>query len=98
MTRSVLCAGCGAPLARPAATIALLVMGDEHIESYWFCAACDACTVRVACDHFHGEYEVWTRGPFERARGEDAVRRIAACPDPLEKYCKCPTHRDWLWH
>ena len=97
MEAAIACVNCGAPLGglqSRAAFISLMVMGDECIESYFLCPACDRYTVRVYHDRFLGdEDEIYSRGPFDRAEGDRLVALINTCPEPTSKYCDCEAHR-----
>ena len=73
--------------------ICLLALGDEHVESYFYCLACREYTVRVDLDHFMGDDETYFRGPLSQDHGDRILALIAACPDPSDKFCSCETHR-----
>ncbi len=94
------CAACGAdfgPGARPRAAIAIHVMGDEYVYAYWPCAACRQYSVSAYHDRFLGEDSRAVLPPVSEAVGDRAVALIRACPDPLDKYCECASHRA-LYH
>jgi len=74
--------------------ISLFVMGDEEIQSWFFCEACQVWTVEEYLDRFLGESSISFRGPIEREAGEKQVARIRECPDPADKWCECPVHRE----
>jgi hypothetical protein len=86
------CAACHRPLGKAEAAIAIFVMGDEYLYSYFACV-CGAYTVESYHDRFLGEDEVTVLGPFPRAVGEEAVALIRACPAPMDKHCDCASHR-----
>lgn len=95
------CIQCGREFDRqdadcPAAVIATEVMGDEYIESFFFCRACGVYTQEIYHDRFLGEDSVRTSGPLSKERGDALVALIRECPDPMDKKCTCPTHRRFL--
>lgn len=68
------------------------IMGDEYIETYFFCEACGVYTVEVYHDHFLGEDTVHLRGPLSKAEGDAAVALIGQCSEPWNKKCRCEAH------
>jgi hypothetical protein len=68
-------------------------MGDEYVYSYWLCAPCQQYTVRAYHDRFIGEGSVGVMGPFPKELGHRAVALIRACPQPLDKWCECASHK-----
>jgi hypothetical protein len=89
----VQCIACKAELGRkPRAAIAVLVAGDERIHSWFWCSRCGVYT----CEHFHdrfmGESDVHVFGPIDADEGERILALVAACPDPSDKFCSCPSH------
>ena len=95
------CSKCGREfdrkgLDRPAAVICGEVMGDEYIESYFFCAACGVYTQEVYHDRFLGEDSVGVHGPLPKAKGDEMVELIRQCPDPMDKKCNCDAHRRYF--
>jgi hypothetical protein len=88
----MICTGCGRSLGKAEAAIAIFVMGDEYLYSYFACG-CGACTVESYHDRFLGEDEVSVLGPFPREVGERAVALIRACPSPMDKLCDCRSHQ-----
>ncbi|MBM4345678.1 MAG: hypothetical protein FJ100_20080 [Deltaproteobacteria bacterium] len=96
MDSSAACLRCGlrfAPEARRAGGISVLVTGDEVIYSYWRCGACGWYSIEEYYDAFLGDSTVrW--GPVVRPEiGDRALRWIAQCPDPHDKWCECDAHR-----
>ncbi|HOD80444.1 MAG: hypothetical protein BWX88_01071 [Planctomycetes bacterium ADurb.Bin126] len=77
----------------PVAVIAQEVMGDEYIESFFFCQACGVYTQESYHDRFLGEDSVAIHGPIDKTRGDELVELIRQCPDPTNKKCKCPIHQ-----
>jgi hypothetical protein len=75
------------------AAIAIEVMGDEYIYSYWRCDACRQYTVEAYHDRFMGEDEVSFLPPVPEAVGDRGVELIRACPTPMDKWCDCASHR-----
>ena len=72
------------------------IMGDEYIESYFFCDHCGVYTVEVCHDRFLGEEEVSTRGPVSKADGDAKVELIKQCTEPWNKKCRCEAHRAYF--
>jgi hypothetical protein len=90
------CTGCQKILgdhSRRPGSLCLLAQGDERILSWWLCEACGVYTRREYVDSFHGDSEVHRYGPFSKEVGDADLQRVANCPTPDEKYCKCETHR-----
>jgi len=71
-------------------------MGDEYIESFFFCAACGVYTQQSYHDRFLGEESVNVYGPISKSDGDALVELIRTCPDPMDKKCTCPAHRRFL--
>lgn len=101
----VKCSQCGRQFDRKReegfiASISGGIMGDEYIDSYFYCDRCGVYTVEVYHDRFHGEDEVSVRGPVPKADGDERVELIKQCPQPWDKGCRCDAHRayfgDWL--
>ena len=95
------CAKCGREFDRrggdhPAAAMAGEVMGDEYIESFFFCAACGVYTQEIYHDRFLGDDSVTVSGPIDKARGDELVELIRRCPDPMNKKCECDAHRQYF--
>ena len=95
------CAACGRHFERcgadrPAALIAVEVSGDECTESFFFCASCGVYTQETHWEPFFGEESSQVSGPIDKARGDAIVASIRRCPDPTNKKCSCPTHREFL--
>ena len=72
------------------------VMGDEYIESYYFCKACGVYTVEVFHDRFCGEPSVSVQGPLAKAQGDAKVELIRQCSEPGSKRCRCPAHKEYF--
>ena len=72
------------------------VMGDEYIESYFFCERCQMYTVEIYHDRFSGEDSVATRGPVEREEAEEQIAIIRRCPEPDNKRCRCEAHMEYF--
>ena len=78
------------------ASIAGSIMGDEYIETYYFCRPCGVYTVEVYHDRFLGEDEVSVRGPVPREGGQAQIELIRQCSQPGDKNCRCPAHRKYF--
>ncbi len=72
------------------------IMGDEYIDSYYFCSRCQVYTVEVYHDRFLGEDDVSIRGPVPKEEGDAKVQLIGQCPEPWNKKCRCEAHRSYF--
>jgi hypothetical protein len=93
------CCLCGkefAPHGQPVASISGSIMGDEQVESYFFCGNCGVYTVEVYYDQFLNEDEVTLRGPVSKEEGDRKVALIRECPEPWDKKCRCPAHKEYF--
>ena len=91
------CSQCGGDLEQQGmpgrvASIAGSIMGDECIESYFFCGRCGVYTLEIYWDMFAGEESVSINGPIPKAEGDAAVELIRQCSAPWDKKCRCPAH------
>jgi hypothetical protein len=91
------CSQCGGELGQqgmpgPVASISGSIMGDECIESYYFCEQCGVYTVEIYWDMFSGEESASTNGPIPKERGDAAVELIRQCPRSWDKKCRCSAH------
>jgi len=78
------------------ASICGSIMGDETIETFYYCEACGVYSVEVYRDRFLGEDEVRARGPVPKAEGDAAVELIKQCAEPWNKKCRCAAHRSYF--
>jgi len=85
----------GAPDGRPA-SISGGIMGDEYIESYFYCSRCEVYTVEVCHDRFLGEEDVSVRGPISKEEGDAKIKLIRRCSEPWNKKCRCEAHREYF--
>ncbi len=95
------CAKCGKNLTRGdgggrIVSISGGIMGDEVIDSYYFCEGCGVYTIEVYHDRFLGEEEVSTQGPLSKEDGDEKIRLIGKCPEPWNKKCRCTAHRTYF--
>ncbi len=95
------CSQCGKEFDRhpgeePAASISGGIMGDEYIESFYFCNRCQVYTVEVVHDRFLGEEEVSSRGPVSKSEGDAKIALIRQCLQPWNKKCRCEAHRSYF--
>ena len=99
------CSQCGralttGPDGTTVASISGGVMGDEYIESWYFCDTCKVWTVEIYHDRFCGEDSISYRGPVPEAAGRQQVAIIRRCDEPWSKRCRCDAHHeyfgDWL--
>jgi len=95
------CSKCGKPLdegeqAGPVARICAGIMGDEYIESWYFCPDCQVYYLDNYRDRFSGEDSFSVQGPIAKAKGDAKVALIRQCPKPHSKRCRCPAHREYF--
>jgi len=92
------CAKCGADLGGFEDRVVFLcieVMGDEYVYSYWRCEACGYYTDESFRDSFTtGLHSSGGDFAISPERGAEIVARIRQCPDPGDKRCRCPVHRE----
>ncbi len=74
------------------ASIAGSIMGDEYIDSYYFCVACNVYTKEHNRDSFTGGESGSITGPIQKADGDFQVELIQQCSDPMDKKCRCEAH------
>ena len=72
------------------------IMGDECIESYYFCNECQVYTVEVYFDYFSGEEVSNIYGPMTREEGDAKVALIRQCQQPWNKKCRCTAHQTYF--
>lgn len=95
------CKQCGRALAGPdgsglVVSISGSIMGDECIESYYFCEACGCYTVEVYWDMFSGEEKISTQGPLSKSDGDAKISLIRGCSEPWNKKCRCNAHLSYF--
>ncbi len=95
------CAKCGREFdqyreEKPVASISGSIMGDEYIESYYFCEQCELYTVEIYHDRFLGEDEISVKGPVPKREGDVKVELIRQCPEPWNKKCRCEAHQSYF--
>jgi len=81
---------------RSTASISGSIMGDEYIESYYFCTRCGVYTVEVYHDRFLGEEGISARGPVPKTEGDTLVELIKQCDEPWNKKCRCKAHQSYF--
>ena len=101
MTEHIRCSQCGRTFDwkagdRPLASISGGIMGDEYIESYYFCTQCQVYTVEVYHDRFLGEEEISVRGPVPKTEGDALIELIKQCDEPWNKKCRCKAHQSYF--
>jgi len=72
------------------------IMGDESIESYYFCKDCGVYMVEVYNDNFTGVESVSTYGPLSKEKGDAKVELIKRCSRPWDKKCRCKAHKEYF--
>jgi hypothetical protein len=95
------CSQCGRAFDQQAmdlsvASISGSIMGDEYIESYYFCSHCEVYTVEIYHDRFLGDDEVFVRGPVPKTEGDAKVALIGQCSEPWNKKCRCNAHQSYF--
>jgi len=92
----VKCLACGSGSPESIGTICRLGQGNEEIYKLYRCTDCGNYLLDCYEDIFMSESSEpdphWTRGPFDKAKGELLTRLIKECPDPLDKFCSCAAH------
>lgn len=96
-SRMITCSKCGKEFEQKensgkVALIAGSLMGDECIETYYFCQTCGVYTVEVYWDMFSGEEKASVSGPISKEEGDAKVKLIKQCSRPWDKKCRCPAH------
>jgi hypothetical protein len=81
---------------KPVASISGSIMGDEYIESYYFCSQCGVYTVEVYHDRFLGDDDIFVRGPIPKQEGDAKVGLIRQCSEPWDKKCRCQAHQSYF--
>jgi hypothetical protein len=74
------------------ASISGSIMGDECVETYYYCDRCGVYTVEVFWDLFSGGESVSAHGPMEKEAGDAKVTLIKGCSEPYNKKCRCAAH------
>lgn len=97
----VKCSKCGQELddeksSHRLASISGSIMGDEYIETFYYCRECDVYTVEIYHDRFSGEDSVVLRGPVNKDEGDKQIRLIRQCKEPWDKKCRCRAHRAYF--
>jgi len=95
------CSNCGRDLGENGgkniiASISGSIMGDETIETFFFCPACGSYTLEIVHDRFCGETTSRTEGPYTRAEIEDRIALINQCDEPWNKKCRCDAHKKYF--
>ncbi len=98
---AILCSGCGRAFGGQGApgrvaSIAGSIMGDEYVDTYYFCDRCAVYTVEHYHDRFSGEEGASVSGPLPRASGDAKVAIIRRCSTPFDKTCRCQAHLDYF--
>ncbi|MDQ1354405.1 MAG: hypothetical protein QG657_4714 [Acidobacteriota bacterium] len=78
------------------ASISGSIMGDEYIETYYYCDQCGQYTVEVYHDRFLGEEDISIRGPLSKEEGDRQVELIKKCSEPWDKKCRCEAHKEYF--
>jgi hypothetical protein len=77
-------------------SIARLAQGNEENYSLYRCPGCSKyfldCVEYIFMSVSDEPEPRWTRGPFDKEKGELLARLITECPDPYDKYCSCAAH------
>ena len=88
------CSQCQGELGKTerVASISGNILGDECIESYYFCDQCGVYTDEIYWDLFSGGETVSINGPTTKADGDASVELIRQCSTPWNKKCRCSAH------
>jgi hypothetical protein len=78
------------------ASISTMQLGDEYTETYYRCPACDVYTIEQYDEPFMGEGHATLDGPVPRELGDSRISVIRRCPEPWNKSCDCPAHREYF--
>lgn len=78
------------------ASICGSIMGDEYIETYYYCDQCGQYSVEIYHDRFMGEEDISIRGPLSKAEGDEKIELIKKCPEPWDKKCRCDAHKEYF--
>ena len=78
------------------ASISGSIMGDECIESYYFCDECQLYTLEVYFDYFSGHDVSNIYGPITKKEGDAKVDLIRHCRQPWNKKCRCTAHQTYF--
>ena len=97
----VTCSKCGADPERVKsfariASISGSILGDEHIETLYYCQSCSCYTIEFFFDDFDGPGSAKVEGPITKERGDQLAALIARCGQPWDKKCRCPAHREYF--
>jgi hypothetical protein len=101
MSLSVSCQSCGATPDSPevfarVASISGSIMGNEHIESLYYCRRCGCYTLERYIDYFDGRESSSIEGPISQEKGDLMVAIISRCKTPYEKRCRCSAHLEYF--
>ncbi len=91
------CQSCNSDLGGAEARVGFIcaeVMGDEYIESYWFCESCGLYMTGNLRDPFHGEISERGGGQLSKEKGDRLIDQIRKCPDPSDERCQCAAHQE----
>jgi hypothetical protein len=78
------------------AVISGSIMGDEYVESYFFCDDCQVYTVEIYRDKFSGPEQISMNGPLSKKEGDKKISIIKRCKNPWDKKCRCKAHRKYF--
>ncbi len=90
------CVACGSDSPVFLGSISRLALGNEEIYTLYRCPDCRKYFLDCVEDIFmpvkdEPDYQ-WTRGPFDKTKGELLARLIAECPYQGDKTCDCSAH------
>jgi len=95
------CSQCGYEFDRTkdegwVASISGSIMGDEYIETYYYCEKCGKYTQDNYRDRFLGDTDIFPRGPYTQEEVEASIELIKKCPEPWNKKCRCDAHIEYF--
>jgi hypothetical protein len=95
------CTQCGRVFAADAAegrvaSISGSLMGDEYIDTWYLCPACDCYTIDAYHDRFLAEGEAMVEGPLSRSEEDPWIAVTLRCETPWDKRCRCDAHQEYF--
>jgi len=79
-----------------AASMAGSIIGNEHIDSLWYCESCQCFTRERYVDYFDGGESSSLDGPISKDKGDEMLALMSECKTPTEKRCRCRAHQKYF--
>ena len=91
------CTKCGKIIANDdmpniSASISGSIMGDEYVETYFYCKDCEVYTIEIYHDRFLGEDDIRIQGPVSKIHGDEKIKIINKCNQPWIKKSRANAH------